>query len=383
MITDAHIHYSPQTGPEFLTEFMDRTGTDSAVIQAVSHSKCLSLIPGALVMKDRSPGRFYVFGSPDLSEYYLHPESVGERFAEYVCRCRAAGCDGVKLLEGKPQMRKSTPVPDFDLPVWEAFWSCAEEEQIPILWHVNDPESHWGKNPSEWLKRQGWWYDESYINNEEQYAQVFRVLERHPRLRIAFAHFLFFSAQLDRLDAILEKYPNVMVDLTPGIEMYENFSAEPERTKAFFEKYHDRIAYGTDIGGRCILTNEGESFNEKENLRRPEIVRNFLTMKGTQRIESDGNFLHDRAPFEMRGLGLEGERLDEILSKNIRRFIGGEPRSVDAEETLWLCAWLRERMAEMMEAVPGFQPDASEVERAERYFCEKLYHDGSYGIEMK
>ena len=51
-IIDAHIHYSPQTGPEFLTAILDRTGTDGAVIQAVSHSRCLSLIPGALVMKD-------------------------------------------------------------------------------------------------------------------------------------------------------------------------------------------------------------------------------------------------------------------------------------------------------------------------------------------
>ena len=255
-IIDAHIHYSPQTGPEFLTSFLDRTGTDGAVIQAVSHSRCLSLIPGALVMKDRNPSRFYVFGSPDLSGYYLNADTLGEHFAAYTAHVLRAGCDGVKLLEGKPQMRKTVPIPDFDLPCWEPFWEYAEKEAVPILWHVNDPETNWAPNPSPWLKQQGWWYDETYINNEQQYAQVFRVLERHPALKIIFAHFFFFSAQLDRLDDLMSRYPNIMVDLTPGIEMYENFSADFHRTQAFFEKYHDRIADGTDIGGRCILTNE-------------------------------------------------------------------------------------------------------------------------------
>lgn len=375
MITDAHMHYSPQTGPEFLTEFLTKTGTDSAVIQAVSHSRCISLIPGALVMKDMSPGRFYVFGSPDLSEYYMHPDTLGEHLADYTEHILAAGCDGIKLLEGKPQMRKTHPIPDFDAPCWEAFWAYAEENAVPILWHVNDPESHWSPDVSEWVKKQGWWYDESFINNEVQYAQVLNVLEKHPKLKVVFAHFFFLSAQLERLDGILQRYPNVMVDLTPGIEMYENFSANYENAKAFFEKYHDRIAYGTDIGGRCILTNEGDRFNEKENFRRPEIVREFLMMDGEDVIEADGNFLHDRAPFTMRGLGLQGERLEEILSGNIRRFIGGEPREVDCEEALMLCAYLREKLVEMAERKEDFRPDVSEVERAERYFCEKYYED--------
>ena len=94
------------------------------------------------------------------------------------------------------------------------------------------------------------------------------VLARHPRLRIVFAHFFFMSAQLDRLSGILDRYENVSVDLTPGIEMYENFSAAPERARAFFVRYADRIIYGTDIGGRCVLMGEDKAFDEAENLRR-------------------------------------------------------------------------------------------------------------------
>lgn len=374
MITDVHVHYSPQTGPEFLTQFLDTTGTDRAVIQAVSHTRCLSLIPGALVMKDMSPGRFYVFGSPDLSEYYMHPDTLGQHLAQYGELILAAGCDGIKLLEGKPQMRKTVPVPDFDAPCWEPFWAWAEEKGVPLLWHVNDPEQHWSPNPSAWLVKQGWWYDESFINNEVQYSQVLAVLERHPGLKIIFAHFFFMSAQLERLEGIMDRFPNIMVDLTPGIEMYENFSADIANTKRFFEKFALRIAYGTDTGGRCILTNEGEEFNEKENLRRGEIVQSFLSGISETVISADGEFIHERAPFTMRPLGLEGQRLENILSGNVTRLIG-QMRPVDAEKALELCAYLREKMAEMVYLDNAFHPDASEADMAERYFCRKLYDE--------
>lgn len=372
-ITDAHIHYSPQTGPEFLTEFLNETETDGAVIQAVSHSRCISLVPGALVMKHMNPGRFYVYGSPDLTGYYLDQDNFGEHMAQYTGFIMNCGCDGIKMLEGKPQMRKAHPIPDFDDNCWEPFWSFAEENSVPILWHVNDPETNWSPDASPWVKKQGWWYDESFINNEEQYSQVLNVLSRHRNLKVVFAHFFFMSAQLDRLDEIMDRYPEIMVDMTPGIEMYENFSENIERTKDFFEKYIGRIAYGTDIGGRCILTNEGDPFNRKENLRRPEIVRTFLMSDGETVIEADGNFIHDRNPFVMRGLGLDQNGREAVFSKNIERMSGGTPRAVDCEKVLELCAYLREKMIDMSDLRPDFSPDVSQVDLAERYFSKIVY----------
>lgn len=321
MIIDAHVHCSPEITPERLAEFLTRTGTDKAVIQAVSHSKELTLIPIAMKMKTLEPGRFWVFGAPDRTLYGAAGDRLGEMQRDYIRRMLDDGMDGVKLLEGKPQMRRALPIPDFDDACWEPFWAFLEEEQVPVMWHVNDPEGFWGKDTNPWLVSQGWTYDDSFINNEEQYRQVLEVLRRHPGLRVIFAHFFFLSAQPDRLSDILDRYPSVMVDLTPGIEMYESFSARPQETADFFRKYHDRICYGTDIGGRCILTNEGQAFNEKECLRRPEIVRTFLTGKEECVIESDGAFLIGRKPFVMKPLGLEGKQLEEIFSGNILRML--------------------------------------------------------------
>lgn len=367
---DGHVHCAQQVDPAALEAVLTRTGADMANIAACAHSRALSLTPQALAMKKLWPGRFYVFGSLDVSEYYLHPDTLGAHMAQYAARMAQAGCDGIKMLEGKPQMRKKYPVPPFDDARWEAFWTWAEETGTPILWHVNDPENFWDlEHAPAFAIQQGWLYDDSYVNNEAQYAEVLNVLARHPALKIDFAHFFFMSAQLDRLDAILARYANVRVDLTPGIEMYENFSADIDRARAFFDRWHDRIIYGTDIGGRCILMGEDKPLDERENLRRPEIVREFLTLDGEREIASDGHFLIKRAPFTMRGLALHGERLGEILGGNFVRF-AGVPRAADAAAVLDECARLRARLGEMDAKYPNFTPDYSVVRYAEQVFAE-------------
>ena len=91
------------------------------------------------------------------------------------------GCDGVKLLEGKPSMRRAFPIPDFDAPAWEPFWAFAEKTRLPLLWHVNDPEQYWDPSAvSAYAKSSGWGYGADDVNNEAQYAQVRAVLQEHP-----------------------------------------------------------------------------------------------------------------------------------------------------------------------------------------------------------
>ena len=40
-----------------------------------------------------------------------------------------------------------------------------------------------------------------------------------------------------------------------------------------------------------------------------------------------------------------------------------------------LCAYLRERMAELVLQRDDFHPDVSEIDRAERYFSQKYYEE--------
>ena len=365
-IIDGHIHYMLDLEPEALVKFMDETGMDCANLASISHGTRLSCTLDALTLKALYPGRFYVCGSLDPCEYYRGGEDMGARLVSYARRLISCGCDGIKLLEGKPQLRRALPVPDFDAKCWEAFWTFMEETQTPLLWHVNDPEEFWDRSKIPlWAAKLGWEYDDTYINNEAQYAQVLSVLEHHPKLRVTFAHMFFLSAQLSRLSAILDRFANVMVDLTPGIEMYENLSLTPDETAAFFEKYHDRIIYGTDIGSRFVYNREDVPFNYRENIRRGEIVRTFLFERGTVTVRADGNFVKNRPDFEMECLGLNDVRLDEILSGNFLRFMGGAPRDTARELILQECEFMKEesRRAELH----GIAADTRGLELSVKY----------------
>ena len=370
---DAHIHYALPFRPEELVKIMDDTGTDMGNLVVVPHRQRLSSVPDALMAKDMYKERFYVFASLDVSVYYRYRDKVGTKMAEYAEAMLGCGCDGIKIIEGKPAMRKMMPVPDWDAPVWDAFFAWCEEKQVPILWHVNDPETFWDeKNAPSWAKERGWFYDDSFINNEAQYGQVLRLLEHHPKLKIIFAHFFFMSAQQDRLDAIMQKYPNIMVDLTPGIEMYENFSKDIVSAGTFINKYSKRIVYGTDIGARGVLSENG-GVSYEESLERAELVQAFLTGSGERSIPGDGIFLADGCGFTMKCLGLDNEAAADILGCNFLRFVGGRPAAVSRRRVLMECRRIRITLRIMSFIDKELKADASCVRQVEKYFRKRKF----------
>lgn len=360
-ITDAHVHWSPAIGYDELTEVLDETGTGRANLVLLPDREMLGFVPQAMVLKDRFPGRFYLFAGFDVSAYRC-PDSLGEQMKQYIEEMRRCGCDGLKIIEGKPQFHRMYPVPDWDDPVWEPFWAYAEETALPILWHVNDPEAFWDSdNAPDFAREKGWVYDESDINNEVQYLQVLQVLTRHPQLKIIFAHFFFLSAQLPRLAAILDAFPHVMIDLTPGVEMYQNFSAAPAKARRFFRKYADRIIYGTDIGGRAVIAGGTKGLNRKECLQRAALVRAFLLEKEPLTVRADA-YPTGIDDFVMIPLGLEAAEAQRIFSGNFRDFVGREPAAADAVGILRECGRLRLLLSASGHSSPSLQA-------AEEYFA--------------
>ena len=102
-ILDGHIHYCIDIKPEYFCNLLDRTGTDMANLAAITHGDRVSCTPELLALKDMYPGRFYVCGSLDPCLYYKGGETMGREMAEHAARLMAMGCDGIKLLEGKPR----------------------------------------------------------------------------------------------------------------------------------------------------------------------------------------------------------------------------------------------------------------------------------------
>ena len=76
--------------------------------------------------------------------------------------------------------------------------------------------------------------------------EAMRVIERHPGLDIVLCHFFFMADDIDRADALLSAHPKVKLDLTPGSEMYYHFSRDPDAWSDFFNRYNERILFGSD-----------------------------------------------------------------------------------------------------------------------------------------
>ena len=105
------------------------------------------------------------------------------------------GFDGIKLLETKAEEQKKFGL-FVDDERFEPFFAQCERDGTHIVWHVADPDSFWD------LKRihprhlaKGWYYGEGdFMAWEQIYEMVFRVLERHPKLKISFARSTGFGA---------------------------------------------------------------------------------------------------------------------------------------------------------------------------------------------
>ncbi len=221
------------------------------------------------------------------------------------------GCDGIKLMFD-PGTRKKLGYGIND-ERYDKMFTYLEENHVPVLIHVNDPEEYWVPRAlSESEKQRGWGYfTEGFLSKQEIYDETFEMLDRHPRLRVTFAHFFFLSNFIDEATRVMETYPNVSFDLTPGWEMYLGFSKDIDAWQAFFEKYSDRIIYGTDCNN-----------NKDINPQIHQLVRMGISRDKTEFIMPAYRAL------PIKGLDLSEETLDKIIHKNYDRFVG-EPKPVD------------------------------------------------------
>jgi predicted TIM-barrel fold metal-dependent hydrolase len=274
----------------------------------------------ALYAKYRHSGAVYFFAGMD---YAAVSEDVDHRltysFPQQIDRLLALGVDGVKLINGKPDARKSSGIA-LDSVVYEGFYTRASECQLPLLWHVSDPEEFWDAAAApEWATSHGWLYDASFPSSAQLYGELERVLLRHPRLRIIFAHFCFLSDFLDRAAALLDRYPGVNLDLALGIEMLHNFSKRPDQARDFFVRYQERILYGTDLS--C-----GTEWSPGLKLSRIWVVRNFLETDETFHVPTDDSLIWPDHRTLIHGIKLPEEVLAKVYVGNFRRLVSPAPK---------------------------------------------------------
>ena len=89
------------------------------------------------------------------------------------------GFDGVKILDGKPKMRKNLGR-RLDDPIFDPLYAFLQEHDIPVTMHLGDPPEFWDINKiSEYALKVGWYCDETYPTLEEMRLKLGQSLQSY------------------------------------------------------------------------------------------------------------------------------------------------------------------------------------------------------------
>lgn len=312
---NAHVHAhlcDPNRVEPFL-ESLSKTGITHAALLSLTCAPRYEKVQNLSLLwwKSRFEKlKLSVFGSVHETDVYasIPYEVQAEKLLEL-------GCDGMKFLQMKPDVRKAIGK-GLDHKSYDKMFSMLEERKVPVIIHSGDPENFWDTStmtPEEIAKGYGYG-DGTFLSCQEHYDECFRMLDKHPDLSVVFAHMFFLSNRIDEAERIMQTYPNVRFDLTPGWEMYVAFGKNIDKWHDFFERYSHRILFGTDSGDHKY--NEAELHN---------LVYSSIT--------------HDKSEFEMpgfpgkftRGLDLSQTAVANICYNNYEKLVGKDVVSVDMD----------------------------------------------------
>ena len=325
-VFDSHVHYSfeiplEETIAIFREEFK-ATGTEKYAFMSLPHHANdygtavtfddMQNIKGAYLKHVFSPNAHTFAGLEhplEETDKKKYADNLLKQAEEYM----AAGFDGFKMLEGYPSMRKAMKMPLCD-EAYDKYYSFLEENNVPVTMHIANPEENWDSmKVSEYARKVGRYCDSTYPTKAELHAEVDAIMKKHPRLRLALAHYGFLTYNIKDARRFLDDYENTVLDITPGGEQYFNMLKDWDTWHEFFVQYQDRIVYGTDF----YAFPKDEKWEENFK-RRTNFVRQFF--------ETDTEHLYIDKTF--RGIKLEESIRKKIYFDNAVRELG-EPKKMN------------------------------------------------------
>ena len=326
-VFDAHIHYSFDIPMEemvkIFNEEFEETGTEKYVFLSIPHHASgngLYLnadqnVKGLFLKRIFAPNA-YAFAGLIHPQTEISEEERAETYYEQAVQYHSAGYDGIKMLEGHPTLRKATGIA-LNSPVYDKFYSYLEEVGMPIIMHVADPAESWDmETASESAKALGRTYAEAFPPKRQLTDEVFGILEKHPKLKFGLAHFGFMSYDIAEAEKFLS-YENTFFDVTPGGEQLINMSNAWEIWLPFFEKYQERILYGSDF---YAFPKKDETEWRTAFRRRPDFLRKFFETE-KEHLYIDQTFC---------GVKIDKALRDKIYRDNFMRLLGA-PKPIDMD----------------------------------------------------
>lgn len=251
-VIDMHAHVYAKT-PEEIARWirvMDEVGIDKVIVMTQTTGKAFDEIYAKYA---KYPDRFEVWCGLDYTGY--DKPGFGPAAVKELERCHNLGACGVGELGDKGQgLFYSKPTKaigmHLDDPRMDPLLQKCAELKMPVNIHVADP--YWMYEPMD-AKNDGlmnaykWRLDNKpdIVGHSGMIDILERSVKRHPRTTFIACHFANCSHDLNRLGRLFDKYPNLYADISAR---YAETAPIPRFTARFYDKYQDRLVYGTDMG---------------------------------------------------------------------------------------------------------------------------------------
>ena len=239
-------------------------------------------------------------------------------------KAKAAGAVGLKILktlglylrDGGPA-GKLVRVDDerFD-PMWDACGRLG----LPVAMHVGDPEAfftpidRFNERYEELGAHPDWsFYGKDFPSFKEILAARDRVFAKHPKTTFVALHVGHWAENLAAVGEMLDKFRNVNVEIAARIG---ELGRQPRTAARFFDRYQDRILFGTDAIPLGVETPQ-QVFGEDLY----HIYYRFLETEdeyfdyAPARIPPQGRW-------KIYGVGLPDQILRKVYHQNAERVLG-------------------------------------------------------------
>jgi predicted TIM-barrel fold metal-dependent hydrolase len=267
------------------------------------------------------PKRFYTFTEPS---YHLFQDSkYPELQANAIIEAHQEGASGLKILKTLGlYLREQTTqgkLVNVDDPRFDPMWETCAHLQMPVAIHVSDPlaffkpTDRFNERYEELSNHPDWSFASPEFPSNEQILEARnRVFARHPKTTFVALHVGNLAEDLQNVSESLDRFPNMNIDIAARLN---ELGRQPRAARKFFDKYQDRILFGTDA------TPHGDEYPQQVfNDSLYEIYFRFL--------ETDDEYF-DYAPapippqgrWKISGIDLPDAILRKVYNQNAARLL--------------------------------------------------------------
>lgn len=203
-------------------------------------------------LQQRYPTRFFNCVEPAYDE--IREPGFPKWQADEIARGKQAGAVGVKVLKTlglylREQIHEG-PLVKIDDSRFDPMWDAAGQLNLPVFIHTSDPDAfftpvdRFNERWEELGHHPDWsFYGKDFPPKAELLAARNRVIARHPKTTFVGLHIANHPENLDEVSNWLDDFPNLHVETAARLG---ELGRQPRRARAFFERYQDRIMFGTD-----------------------------------------------------------------------------------------------------------------------------------------